>query len=116
MDATARFFEQLAERGHVEALEKATGTIGVELQDDGKAERWLVTLDKGDVAVSHRAVAADCTVATSKELFNDLVQGRANAMSSVIRGAIDIEGDSELLVLFQRLFPGPGSAAEGSEA
>jgi predicted lipid carrier protein YhbT len=72
-----------------------------------KRSRWLVTLDRGDIAVSRKNASADCAVRTGKALFEQLVSGRANAMAAVLRGAIAVEGDLELLLLFQRLFPGP---------
>ena len=33
--------------------------------------------------------------------------GRANAVTAVLRGAMTLEGDWNLLVVFQRLFPSP---------
>jgi putative sterol carrier protein len=113
-DATAAFFHDLGRRGHERSLEKATGTIKVELSNGGRPDRWLVTLDHGDVVVSHRGGSADCTLVTTSELFDEVVRGEANAMAAVMRGSIDVAGSWELLVLFQRLFPGPGSADEGS--
>jgi putative sterol carrier protein len=38
-----------------------------------------------------------------------MAAGKVNAFAAVLRGAIKIEGDPRLLVLFQRLFPGPRS-------
>jgi putative sterol carrier protein len=105
-DATAEFFEDLASRGHEPLLEKARGTIRIDL-DNGKKTRWLVVVDKGDVRVSHGSGKADTTIQTSKEMFDRIASGEANAMAAMLRGAIAIDGDFELLVLFQRLFPGP---------
>src|SRR5512132_2249521 len=59
MGATDDFFGSLASPGHVELLEKARGSVRVELGSGKGAERWLVTIDKGDVVVSHKAGAAD---------------------------------------------------------
>ena len=36
-DATTEFFQELAERGHEPALEKATGTLRFDLSDGGGA-------------------------------------------------------------------------------
>ncbi len=66
-----------------------------------------MTIDKGDVSVSRRNAAADATVRATKELFDGLASGEVNTMAAVLRGAVEFEGDPELLVLFQRLFPGP---------
>jgi putative sterol carrier protein len=106
-DATAEFFEALVERGHVPLLEKATGTVRFDLRDGRKTDRWLVSIVKGDLAVSRRNLRADCVVATDKSLFDDVASGRANAFSALLRGDVEVEGDVQLLVLFQRLFPGP---------
>jgi hypothetical protein len=39
-------------------------------------------------------------------LFEQIVTGRENATAALLRGLIDVEGNPQLLVLFQRLFPG----------
>jgi len=110
---TGEFFEGLAERGHEPLLEKATGSIRFDLANGKKAQRWLVAIDKGDVAVSHKSTAPDCTLRSTEELFDDIVLGKENAMAAVLRGAVTVDGDPELLVLFQRLFPGPPAKAAG---
>jgi putative sterol carrier protein len=95
-NATAEFFQGLAERGHEPALQKATGTLRFDLSDGAGAERWLITIKKGAVAVSRKDAKADC-----------IASGEANAMSAFLRGAIEIDGDRGLLLAFQRVFPGP---------
>jgi len=106
-DATETFFAELGERGHEPLLEKAKGTIRFELRRGKRTDRWFVAIDKGDVRVSRKNAAADGTVRATKELFDGLARGEVNAMAAVLRGALEFEGDPELLVLFQRLFPGP---------
>ena len=106
--ATAEFFQVLAERGREPALAKATGTLRFDLSDGGgRAERWLVTIKKGAVAVSHKNAKADCVVRADRPLFDRIASGEANAMSAFLRGAIEVEGDRGLLLAFQRVFPGP---------
>src|SRR5579862_5432015 len=106
-DAVAAFFEQLGQRGREPLLEKASGTVRVELAVGRRTERWLVKLDGGDVAVSQRNGPADCILRADRRLFADMVRGKANAIAALLRGALVLEGDIELLVVFQRLFPGP---------
>jgi putative sterol carrier protein len=62
---------------------------------------------KGDVSVSQANAKADCVVTTDRPLFNAIVRGERNAMAAILRGEIRLEGDPELLVLFQRVFAGP---------
>jgi hypothetical protein len=40
-------------------------------------------------------------------LFEAIAAGKVNATAAVLRGELAIEGDWELMVLFQRLLPGP---------
>ena len=106
-DPTAEFFNTLAEREHEPLLRKASGTVRFDLKDGKRIDRWLVTVAKGDVSVSRRNVRADCVISTDRALFDGIASGRTNAMAALLRGAMGVAGDVQLLVLFQRLFPGP---------
>ena len=63
--------------------------------------------DKGDLAVSRQNLRADCVVSADKALFDEIASGETNVMAALLRGALRVEGDIQLLALFQRLFPGP---------
>jgi putative sterol carrier protein len=108
-DPTAEFFGKLAESGHQPFLEKTTGTLRIDLANGKRIDPWLITITKGDVAVSRVKRKADCVAQTNKALFDGLVSGKQNALASMLRGEIEIEGNVELMVLFQRLFPGEKS-------
>jgi putative sterol carrier protein len=105
--ATTEFFEGLGTRGHEPLLETTSGTIRVDLAKNGKVERWHVSIDKGDVDVSHRRDATDCTISAPAELFDRIASGEENAFAAALRGDVIISGDSKLLVRMQRLFPSP---------
>ena len=106
-DSTAEFFQELGRRGHEPLLEKATGIVRFDLVDGRRTERWLVTLDRGDVSVSRKNAAADCIVRGDRSVLEAMATGEANAMAAYLRGELTLEGDPELLVLFQRVLPGP---------
>jgi putative sterol carrier protein len=106
-DATADLFGALVERQHEPLLEKATGTVRFDLKDGRKTDRWLVSVVKGDLTVSRQNLRADCVVTADKSLFDGIASGKTNAMAALLRGAMGVEGDVQLLVLFQRLLPGP---------
>jgi putative sterol carrier protein len=103
---SAEFFDRLAERGHDPLLEKATGAIRFDVKDDGKTQRWRVAIDKGDIDVSRSNAAADCVVTTDPVTLQRVLSGNVNPFAAVLRGTVAIEGDSELIVLFQRVFRG----------
>jgi putative sterol carrier protein len=106
-DPTAEFFESLRRHAHEPLLEHVKGTLRFELADDDQVEHWFVAVDNGDLAVSHLRRRADCTLRAPKRLFAGVARGEVNAMAAVLRGAVDVEGDPELLVRFQRVFPPP---------
>jgi putative sterol carrier protein len=106
-DATAEFFGALAERGHMPLLEKTKGTVRFELADGKRTDRWFLAVDKGDLAVSRRNAGADCTMRADKALFDRIAAGEVNATAAVLRGAVTIDGDMEMLVQLQKLFPWP---------
>ncbi len=109
-DATAEFFGELGGRGHEPLLQKASGTLRFDLRDGKRIDRWFVAVEKGDTTVTRRNAGADCVVSTDKALFDGIASGRTNALAAMLRGAVGVEGDIQLLVLFQRLFPGPPRA------
>jgi putative sterol carrier protein len=109
-DATAQFFEDLAQREHERLLHNASGTMRFDILNGKKAETWFVTIDKGDLAVSRSGGASDCTLVADRALFDRLASGKASAVAAVLRGTLTIEGDWRLLVLFRRILRGPSTA------
>jgi putative sterol carrier protein len=105
---TTDFFEELSRRGHEPLLETTTGTIRVDLVRNGKpSERWLVSIDKGDIDVSHKSGKTDCILRAPEELFDGIASGGVNALAALLRGEVFVDGNTRLLARFQRLFPSP---------
>ena len=113
-DATAEFFDDLAQRGHEPLLRNASGTMRFDIANGKKTETWFVKIDKGDLAVSRSGRAPDSTLVADKALFDRLASGKASAVAAVLRGTLTIEGDWRLLVLFRRILPGPSTAKRPS--
>jgi ubiquinone biosynthesis protein UbiJ len=108
-EAVSEFFEGLAQSGHAALPSRANGVMRLEIVKGKRIERWLVALEKGKVDVSHGNGPADCVVRGDRELLNRISTGEVNAFAATLRGALAVQGDPRLLVLFQRLFPGPPS-------
>jgi hypothetical protein len=119
VDGIVRFFGELGRRGHEPLLAKVTGRVRFDLVEGGRTDRWLVAVDKGDTAVSHKGGPVECTIQADRALFERLCRGEENAIAAVLRGALVCSGDVELLFAIQRLFPGPRrdrNARSASEA
>ena len=114
--ASATFFDDLAKSDGVPLLQRVKGTMRFDLNDDGSIEHWYVSIDKGAVKVSKRKTVADAVLNADRSLLDDMVQGRVNATAAVLRGLISVEGNLGLLMVFQRLFPGPPSSKTAKAA
>lgn len=106
-DPTTDFFESLGARGREPLLRRVSGTLRFDLADGAEVSSWHVAISDGDLTVSREKQAADCVVVCDRELFDRLASGTANAMAATLRGLLDADGDLSLVILFQRLFPGP---------
>jgi putative sterol carrier protein len=108
-DATETFFAGLAERAPEPLLRKASGSARFDVVDGRRTRRWLVTIDGGRISVAPGAAkaAADCVMRADKDVFDKLVSGRLNPVAAMLRGDLALEGNWRLLILIQRLFPGP---------
>jgi putative sterol carrier protein len=108
-EAATEFFERLAQGEHVALPSRANGVMRLEIVGGKRIERWLVAVEKGKVDVSRGNGPADCVLRADRKLLNRMATGEVNAFAATLRGALVVEGDPRLLVLFQRLFPGPPS-------
>jgi putative sterol carrier protein len=126
-DATVEFFHRLSSRGYEPLVREAVATLRFDLTHDGRTERWYLVINNGDLAVStgdtdaddadpdHAdpdEADADCVIVADRSLFNGVVSGQVNAMAALLRGELSVTGEPDLLVLCQRLFPGPPRARD----
>jgi hypothetical protein len=111
-DPTTEFFTGLAERGREPMLQRTSGTLRFDLAGPLEVEHWFVRIHRGEISVSRSEDEADCVVRADKELFDRLASGTANAMAAALRGVVEPLGDLQLVVQFQRLFPGPPAGCD----
>jgi putative sterol carrier protein len=109
-EITTRFFEELDARGHEPLLAKATGVLQFDLTEGDDVETWVLEINRGDVALTRDPVDSACRVRSTRKLFDGIATGHTNAMAAMLRGDIAYDGDTELLMLFQRIFPSPPGA------
>ena len=101
------FFGSLGERGPHEVLARASGTLRFDVADGSSTSQWHITLSGGNVVATQRGGTADAVVRVSKPVLEDMLTGTVNTTAATLRGVIDVDGDLSVLLLFQRLFPGP---------
>ncbi len=106
-DPIAEYFAELGRRGHEPLLEKAKGSARFDVVDGKRTERWLLTIDRGNLRVSRKNAAADCVLRVDRPTFERAVSGKLNLMAAVLRGEVAVGGDLRLLVRLQRLMPRP---------
>jgi len=114
-DAVA-FLQELGRRGHEPLWGKVRGSARLDMVDGDRIDRWLISIQDGDIAVSHEGGDAACTIRGDRVLFDRLCRGEENAMAAVLRGALVCTGDLELMFTIQRIFPGPSGVGLTNEA
>jgi hypothetical protein len=114
--SAAEFFDDLSHRGHEPLLERVAATVRFDIIDGDRTEHRLVRIDRGDIRMSASEGQADGVLGADRAAFDAIVGGRMTVMVALLLGVLAIDGDPELLVLTQRLFPGPASASSGRGA
>jgi putative sterol carrier protein len=109
-DTTTAFFDALAQRGYEPLLRKLSGEVRFEIADGKRVERRSVSVEKGQISVSGRGSGGQSVIRADRAVFGRIAAGELNPVAAVLRGELAIEGDWRLLVLVQRLFPGPPRA------
>jgi hypothetical protein len=113
MTAIDDFFADLERRGHEPMLRRVSATVRWDIVDGDHTEHRLVRIDHGDLRVATSDEPADCVIVAERAVCDDVVSGRTSALAALIRGAAVVDGDFELMVLAQRLFPRTEGASAG---
>ena len=92
-------------------LGDAVGTVRFELVSGSRSRSGASASTTATSPSRATSGAADCVVRADKALFDGIASGEVNAMAALLRGALTFEGDPELLVRLQRVFPSPPAAA-----
>jgi hypothetical protein len=93
-------------------LRRVSATVRWDILDGDRTEHRLLRIDHGDLRVAVSGEPADCVIVAERAVCDDVVSGRTSALAALLRGAAAVEGEFELMVLAQRLFPrAPGASA-----
>src|SRR5215813_9586173 len=102
-ETVEEFFEALAEQGHERFLRRTKGVVRFELADAGRTDYWMVRVDAGRLQVSRGNTPADCVVRMDRALFGRIVRAEQNGLTAFLRSAAEVEGNIEMLVIFERV-------------
>jgi putative sterol carrier protein len=98
-------------REFFEALEtqvdqsRTAGMNNTFLFDIAGAGKWTVSLDEGKVSVTEgEAGDPDCTITSSQENFERIVDGDLNPTSAYMTGKLKVKGDLGAAMKLQKLF------------
>ena len=85
------FFETLSERANGGA--HASGMHASYVFDIAGSGIWTVKVDDGKVEVTEGDAGGDCTVSTSEETFQKIIDGRQNPVTAYMTGKLKVDGD-----------------------
>ena len=74
MDAVSEFFERLNQRGFEPLLDRVQGSVRFDLRTGRKVDRWLLTVDRGNMHAAQDGSDADCVVATDRATFEAMAR------------------------------------------
>ncbi|MFV2020027.1 SCP2 sterol-binding domain-containing protein [Micromonospora sp. LOL_023] len=107
MPATREFFDRFGHRETAPLLRQISGTVRFDLADDERVDYWFVTLDNGKAELTRENREADCVLRTDGVIFEAMARGEVNPMAAMLRSQIMVLGDLRLLILIERMMPGP---------
>jgi putative sterol carrier protein len=84
------FFESLPSRANGAETAGMTASYVFEIEGGGT---WTVKVDDGKVAVSEGDTGADCTISTSEDTFERIVDGTQNPLTAYMTGKLKVSGD-----------------------
>src|SRR5262245_59024633 len=96
------FFEGLPTRVDESKTAGLTNTYRFDIDGAGS---WTVDVRDGKVNVSQNGDAEpDCTISTSEETFQKLIDGEQNPTTAYMTGKLKIKGDMGAAMKLQKLF------------
>ncbi|MFC4145085.1 SCP2 sterol-binding domain-containing protein [Micromonospora mangrovi] len=108
--SAGRYLERSVAGRHPDLPETTSGTLRLDISEDGRTEHWYLTLDRQHVEVSRSAEHADLVVRADREVFDRLAAGESHIGTALLRNDVTVQGDIKLLMTLRRIFPGrPGA-------
>jgi putative sterol carrier protein len=91
------------------------GTVRFDIGDAQGLSQWLVSINRGDVAVRQGSGDADCVIHIDDQSFGRLATGQTVPFAAFLSNEIGVDGSFSLLILLRHIFPGPAGARHPRE-
>lgn len=108
--SAGRYLERSVAGRHPDLPETTSGTVRLDISEDGQTEHWYLTLDRQNVEVTRSVENADLVVRADRAVFDRLAAGESHIGSALLRNEVTVQGNLKLLMSLRRIFPGPASA------
>src|SRR2546423_10369076 len=95
------FFDELPNRVDPD---KTGGMNNSYVFDIEGAGTWTVKVADGAVTVDQGDTGGDCTISTSAEVFEKIVNGEQNPTTAYMSGKLKVKGDMGAAMKLQKLF------------
>jgi hypothetical protein len=110
-DSTGEFFDDIDRIGHVPHLDRFTGSMRLDLHENGRTDHWRVSIDRGNIRLSRGDDGpADTVISGDRALFDRIARGEIRPLSAFLRNEVTMSGEFRLLLVLERLVPGPPGA------
>jgi putative sterol carrier protein len=101
VSVVSEFFEQLPSRVDPGKTAGLNNSYVFAIEGAGT---WTVKVADGAVTVDDGDTGGDCTISTSAETFEKVVQGEQNPTAAYMSGKLKIKGDMGAAMKLQKLF------------
>ena len=99
--AAKDFFDSLPTRADADKLAGMNNSYLFDIEGEGQ---WQVVVADGAITVTEGEGAADTTISTSGETFDQIVAGDQNPTTAYMTGKLKIKGDMGAAMKLQKLF------------
>ncbi|WP_026321946.1 SCP2 sterol-binding domain-containing protein [Salinispora fenicalii] len=112
----AKLIGRLESGRHPDLPETTSGTVRLDLREDGRTEHWHLTIADQQVRVDQRGGDADLVLRADRAVFDRIASGALHPAAALGRNDLTVHGDIRLFMMLRRLFPGPPDARHPREA
>lgn len=113
--SAAEYLERSVPGRHPDLPETTSGTLRLDIHENGHTEHWYLTIDRQNVEVTRSAADAELVIRADRDVFDRLAAGHRHIASALLTNELTAQGNLRLLMSLRRIFPGPPEARHPRE-